>query len=46
MIDINLIRENPEKVRNALLKRMVDVDFTQLWNGIRNAGDSLRKLKR
>jgi len=30
MIDINLIRENPEKVRNALLKRMVDVDFTQL----------------
>ena len=30
MLDINLIRENPEKVRNALLKRMDSVDFTEL----------------
>lgn len=30
MLDINLIRENPEKVRTALLKRMDEVDFTEL----------------
>lgn len=30
MLDINLIRRNPEEVRMALLKRMDDVDFTEL----------------
>jgi len=30
MLDINLIRENPEAVRQALLKRMDQVDFTEL----------------
>ena len=30
MIDINLIREKTEEVRKALLKRMDDVDFTEL----------------
>ena len=30
MLDINLIRENPEKIKNALLKRMDSVDFTEL----------------
>ncbi|MDD4493259.1 MAG: serine--tRNA ligase, partial [Eubacteriales bacterium] len=30
MLDIGLIRENPEKVRQALLKRMEDVDFTEM----------------
>ncbi|MDD4189010.1 MAG: serine--tRNA ligase [Eubacteriales bacterium] len=30
MLDINLIRENPEKVKKALLKRMGSVDFTEL----------------
>ncbi len=30
MLDINLIREEPEKVRQALLKRMEEVDFTEL----------------
>jgi seryl-tRNA synthetase len=30
MLDLNLIRENPEKVREALLKRMDEVDFTEL----------------
>ena len=30
MIDINAIRENPEKVRSALLKRMKEIDFTGL----------------
>ena len=29
MIDIKLIRSNPEMVREALLKRNVDVDFTE-----------------
>lgn len=30
MLDLNLIRENPEKVRKALLKRMDEIDFTEL----------------
>lgn len=30
MLDINLIREKPEEVRAALLKRIDDVDFTEL----------------
>ena len=30
MLDIKLIRENPEEVRQALLKRMDAVDFTEL----------------
>jgi seryl-tRNA synthetase len=30
MLDINLIRENPEKVKEALKKKMWDADFTQL----------------
>lgn len=30
MLDLNLIRENPEKVRAALLKRMDEIDFTEL----------------
>ncbi|MCM0649266.1 serine--tRNA ligase [Clostridium swellfunianum] len=30
MLDLNLIRENPDKVREALLKRMDEVDFTGL----------------
>jgi seryl-tRNA synthetase len=30
MLDINLIRENPEAVRKALLKRLDEVDFTDL----------------
>jgi seryl-tRNA synthetase len=30
MLDINKIRSNPEEVRQALKKRNVDVDFTQL----------------
>ena len=30
MLDIKLIREKPEEVRNALLKRMDEVDFTAL----------------
>ncbi|MBN1671692.1 MAG: serine--tRNA ligase [Kiritimatiellae bacterium] len=30
MLDINLIRERDDDVRQALLKRMVDVDFTEV----------------
>ncbi|MBL4937414.1 serine--tRNA ligase [Clostridium sp. YIM B02515] len=30
MLDLNLIRENPEKVKAALLKRMDEVDFTEI----------------
>ncbi len=30
MIDINLIRENPEKVRSTLKKKLWDADFTEL----------------
>lgn len=30
MLDINRIRNNPEEVKNALLKRMDAVDFTEL----------------
>ncbi len=39
MIDINAIRENPEKVRSALLKRMKEIDFTELlsWDEQRRA---------
>lgn len=37
MLDINRIRTNPEEVRNALLKRMDEVDFTELlqWDSQR-----------
>lgn len=30
MLDINLIRENPEKIKAALKKKLWDVDFTEL----------------
>ena len=29
MIDINLIRENPEEVKAKLAKKLYDVDFTE-----------------
>ncbi len=48
MLDIRLIRENPEEVRNALLKRMDQVDFTELldWDRQKKAliGD-MEKLR-
>ena len=39
MLDIKLIREKPEEVRQALLKRMAAVDFTELldWDQQRRA---------
>ena len=30
MLDINLIRENPKKVQEALAKKLWDTDFTEL----------------
>ncbi|MEE9516263.1 MAG: serine--tRNA ligase [Candidatus Adiutricales bacterium] len=48
MLDIRLIRENPEEVRKALLKRMDQVDFTELldWDRQKKAliGD-MEKLR-
>ena len=37
MIDINLIRENPEKVKESLAKKLWDTDFTELlkWDAER-----------
>ena len=39
MLDINLIRKNPEHVTRALQKRMDDIDFTDLliWDEKRRA---------
>ena len=39
MLDINLIRENPEKVKEALKKKMWDADFTEFlqWDAERKA---------
>ena len=39
MLDINLIRENPEKVKAALKKKLWDADFTELlkWDAERKA---------
>lgn len=42
MLDLELIREKPDEVRNALLKKMDDVDFTKLIE----ADDERRKLIR
>ena len=37
MIDINLIRENPQKVKEALAKKLWETDFTELlkWDAER-----------
>ncbi len=39
MLDIKLIRENPQKVHEAMLKRNLDVDFTELldWDAERRS---------
>ena len=39
MLDINLIRTNPEYVKQALAKREYEVDFTQMlaWDEERRA---------
>lgn len=51
MLDINLIREKTEYVKNALLKRVDSIDFTELleWDKKRREkileGDQLKALK-
>ncbi len=48
MLDINLIREKPERVRSGLLKRLPEVDFSELlaWDAERRRliarGDELK----
>lgn len=45
MLDLNLIRENPEKVKNALLKRMDEVDFIDLLEWDRKKRELLVKVE-
>ncbi len=42
MIDINLIRENPEKVKAALAKKLWDTDFTELLKWDKERKDLLQ----
>ena len=42
MLDINVIRENPEKVKQALAKKLWDVDFTELLQWDKRRKDSPR----
>jgi len=44
MLDINLIRENPEAVRQALLKRMDTVDFTELLQWDKQRRESITEV--
>lgn len=43
MLDINLIRKNPEQVRQALLKRMDKVDFSELLNWDKQKRELIQK---
>lgn len=45
MLDINLIKKNPEKVKKALLKRMDEVDFTELLNWDQERRDIIGKTE-
>lgn len=45
MIDINLIRENPEKVQKALKKKNWDVDFTELLELDKTRKDLMREVE-
>ena len=48
MIDINLIRENPEEIKQKLAKKLYEVDFTdflekdKLRKSLRYENDSLK----
>ncbi len=46
MLDIKLIREKPEEIRQALLKRMDEVDFTELLANDRKRRDTIAELER
>lgn len=45
MLDINLIRENPEKVKKGLLKRLDSVDFTQLLKNDEERRELIKKVE-
>lgn len=45
MIDINLIRENPKKVQEALKKKNWDVDFTELLELDKTRKDLMREVE-
>jgi len=46
VLDIKLIREKPEEIRQALLKRMDEVDFTELLANDRKRRDTIAELER
>jgi seryl-tRNA synthetase len=46
MIDLNLIREHPDKVHEALLKRGGDVDFSELLDFDRQRREKIREVER
>ena len=46
MLDLNLIRSNPEYVKEALKKREYDVDFSELLSGTPVAARCLWKTNR
>lgn len=46
MLDIRLIREDPETVRQALLKRMKEVDFTDLLKWDQERRDRLNETEK
>ena len=45
MLDINLIRKDPEGVKKALLKRMDDIDFTELLALDKERRDLISKVE-
>ena len=45
MIDINVIRENPEKVKEALKKKLWDTDFTELLEWDKQKRDLMKVVE-
>lgn len=45
MLDINLIKSNPEFVKNALAKKGWDVDFTELLQKVEKRVELLKKIE-
>ena len=45
MIDINIIRENPEKVKEALKKKLWDTDFTELLSWDKQKRDLIQLVE-
>ena len=45
MLDINVIRENPEKVKEALKKKLWDTDFTELLSWDRKRKELIQEVE-